>query len=105
MTPPNLITRLIASAAVAATARLVSSYGSQLQGESAAHEMEEASPHAPVQSAPNDPHAFDWLRPATAPAGWRSSTLPSGDAQMAYPRGWKPIRTDPGTVTAALRDG
>ncbi len=52
----------------------------------------------------SNPQAFGWLRPAAAPSGWHSSELPNGAARMAYPPDWKPIRTDPGTVTSALRD-
>jgi hypothetical protein len=29
--------------------------------------------------------------------------LPDGSASLAYPAGWRAIRSDPGTVTAALR--
>ena len=47
---------------------------------------------------------FAWLRPAAAPAGWTVARLPSGKAALAYPPGWRTIHTDPGTVSAALRD-
>jgi hypothetical protein len=46
--------------------------------------------------------AFAWLRPAQPPASWKVARLPSGAAAVAYPPGWRPIRTDPGTVSAAL---
>jgi hypothetical protein len=46
--------------------------------------------------------AFAWLRPAQQPAGWKVAQLPSGAARLAYPPGWRPIRTDPGTFSAAL---
>jgi hypothetical protein len=46
--------------------------------------------------------AFGWLRPAPPPAGWRVARLPSGAAGLAIPRGWHAIRTDPGTVSAAI---
>jgi hypothetical protein len=45
---------------------------------------------------------FGWLRPAAAPDGWTVAKLPSGKASLAYPPGWRPIRTDPGTFSAAL---
>jgi hypothetical protein len=48
------------------------------------------------------PGAFGFLSRATAPAGWRTASLPSGTAAIAYPRGWRPIQTDPGTFSAAL---
>lgn len=50
---------------------------------------------------------FAWLRPAKPPAGWNVARLPAGAAAIAYPPGWRPIRTDPGTVSLALlgRDG
>jgi hypothetical protein len=54
-------------------------------------------------SAPSgDGHAFAWVRPAQPPTGWKLAPLPSGDATLAYPPGWRTIRTDPGTVSAAL---
>ena len=46
--------------------------------------------------------AFGWLQPRPAPHGWRLARLPSGAATFAYPRTWRPIRTDPGTVSVAL---
>jgi hypothetical protein len=46
--------------------------------------------------------AFAWLRPAQPPSDWQVARLPSGAADLAYPPGWRPIRTDPGTVSAAL---
>jgi hypothetical protein len=49
--------------------------------------------------------AFDWLRPSPVPRAWQQSPLPDGTARLAYPAGWRPIRSDPGTVSAALRAG
>jgi hypothetical protein len=46
--------------------------------------------------------AFAWLRPAQPPSGWKVARLRSGTANLAYPPGWRSIRTDPGTVSAAL---
>jgi hypothetical protein len=46
--------------------------------------------------------AFRWLQPRPAPDGWKLARLPSGAATFAYPRTWRPIRTDPGTVSVAL---
>jgi hypothetical protein len=49
--------------------------------------------------------AFAWLRPARPPAHWKVARIPDG-ARLAYPPGWRPIATDPGTATVALlRDG
>jgi hypothetical protein len=45
---------------------------------------------------------FVWLRPASPPAGWRVARTPDG-AALAYPPRWTAIRTDPGTVSVALR--
>jgi hypothetical protein len=45
---------------------------------------------------------FAWLRPASAPVGWHVARTPDG-AALAYPPGWTAIRTDPGTVSVALR--
>lgn len=46
---------------------------------------------------------FAWLRPGPPPAGWSTARLPDG-AILARPPGWRPIRTDPGTASAALMD-
>lgn len=54
--------------------------------------------HPPAGSA----GGFAWLRPAAAPARWQVGRLPSRTAQLAYPPGWRTIRTDPGTFSAAL---
>jgi hypothetical protein len=48
------------------------------------------------------PAPFAWLRPAAVPADWRIGRLPSGTAVLGYPPGWRSIRTDPGTFSAAL---
>ena len=45
---------------------------------------------------------FAWLRASSPPPGWTIARLPSGKAAMAYPPGWRAIKTDPGTVSAAL---
>ena len=44
---------------------------------------------------------FAWLHPAPAPAGWKVARTARGGA-LAYPPGWKPIKTDPGTASVAL---
>jgi hypothetical protein len=46
--------------------------------------------------------AFRWLQPRPAPSGWKVARLPSGAATFAYPRSWRPIRTDPATASVAL---
>jgi hypothetical protein len=48
------------------------------------------------------PGAFAWLRPAQPPSGWKVARLRSATADLAYPPGWRAIRTDPGTVSVAL---
>jgi hypothetical protein len=45
--------------------------------------------------------AFAWLRPAAAPTGWSVARTSDG-ATLSYPPGWPPIKTDPGTASAAL---
>jgi hypothetical protein len=55
--------------------------------------------------APSNPAAFAWVHPQAPPAGWKTRDLPSGNARLAYPRSWRLTRTDPGTVTGALRHG
>ncbi len=49
--------------------------------------------------------AFAWLRPSPPPRRWHTASLPDGAAQLAYPHRWRAIRSDPGTVSAALRSG
>src|SRR5256885_2440619 len=46
---------------------------------------------------------FAWLHPAAPPTGWRVARI-SGGVSLAYPPGWKPIKTDRGTASAALLD-
>lgn len=46
--------------------------------------------------------AFRWLHPQPPPPGWKLARLPSGAATFAYPRTWRPIRTDSGTASVAL---
>ena len=56
---------------------------------------------------PSDPQAsgpFAWLRPASPPAGWSVAHV-AGGATLAYPPGWRPIKTDPGTASVALLGG
>lgn len=45
---------------------------------------------------------FAWLRPASPPVDWNVARTPDG-AALAYPPGWTPIKTDPGTASVALR--
>jgi hypothetical protein len=56
-------------------------------------------------AAAGQARAFAWLRPLPAPAAWRTSRLPDGTAQLSFPLRWRSIRSDPGTVSAALRSG
>jgi hypothetical protein len=44
---------------------------------------------------------FGWLRPESPPTGWTIARTGSG-AKLAYPPGWTPIKTDPGTASVAL---
>jgi hypothetical protein len=56
-------------------------------------------------SIPNTRRAsgpFAWLHPASAPAGWPVVRIADG-AALAYPPGWRAIKTDPGTASVALR--
>ena len=43
---------------------------------------------------------FAWLRPAAPPPSWKVARSSGG--ALAYPPGWKQIKTDPGTASAAL---
>jgi hypothetical protein len=47
---------------------------------------------------------FGWLRPASPPTRWKVARTRSG-AALAYPPGWIPIKTDPGTASVALLGG
>jgi hypothetical protein len=47
---------------------------------------------------------FGWLRPASTPTGWNVART-QGGAMLAYPPGWTPIKTDPGTASVALLGG
>src|SRR3954469_13498992 len=44
---------------------------------------------------------FAWLRPAPPPASWKVVRIAGGSA-LAYPPGWRSIKTDPGPASAAL---
>jgi hypothetical protein len=44
---------------------------------------------------------FGWLRPASPPTGW-SVARTRGGGMLAYPPGWAPLKTDPGTASVAL---
>jgi hypothetical protein len=46
------------------------------------------------------PQAFSWLHPASPPTGWNVARTTAG--ALAYPPGWTPIKTDPGTASVAL---
>ena len=67
-------------------------------GYSAGSSRSTTAPQATSQA-----RAFAWLRPSPAPRAWHMSQLPSGVARLAYPPDWRPIRSDPGTVSAAVR--
>jgi hypothetical protein len=56
-------------------------------------------------SGGSTPEGFAWLHPAPPPAGWRLAHLPDGSATLAYPPSWRETRSDPSTVTAAVRAG
>jgi hypothetical protein len=47
---------------------------------------------------------FAWLRPASRPTGWNVARTQNG-AMLAYPPGWTPLKTDPGTASVALLGG
>jgi hypothetical protein len=44
---------------------------------------------------------FAWLHPVSPPTSW-SVARTAGGATLAYPPAWRPIKTDPGTASAAL---
>ena len=47
---------------------------------------------------------FVWLKPTAVPAGWSRATISTG-ATIAYPLHWRRLESDPGTASAALRNG
>jgi hypothetical protein len=56
------------------------------------------------ESSPRRPSGpFAWLHPASPPAGWKVARSSGG--ALAYPPGWRPITTDPGTASVALLGG
>src|SRR4051794_23760994 len=57
-----------------------------------------SSGHRPASAA------VAWLHPAAPPAGWKVAAIPSG-ATLAYPPGWRSVKTDPGTASVALLGG
>jgi hypothetical protein len=57
----------------------------------------QSSDHRPP-SAP-----FAWLHPTSPPAGWKVARSSGG--ALAYPPGWRPIKTDRGTASVALLAG
>ena len=64
----------------------------------------DSSPPGSASSSPSGKaQAFGWLRPSPPRRAWRERRLPDGSAQLAYPAGWRAIRSDPGTATAAVR--
>ena len=44
---------------------------------------------------------FAWLTPTSPPTGWNLARA-LGGAILAYPPGWKPVKTDAGTASVAL---
>jgi len=52
-------------------------------------------------SHPRASGPFAWLHPAPPPTDWSIARIANG-ATLAYPPGWRPIRTDPGTASLAL---
>ena len=61
-----------------------------------------AAVSATAGSAPASTSPFAWMRPGAAAATWRVAHLPSG-AALAQPPGWRPVRTDTGTASFAVR--
>jgi len=55
-------------------------------------------------SHPRGAAPFAWLRPAPPPTSWEVARIPSGST-LAYPPGWRPIKTDRGTASVALLGG
>jgi hypothetical protein len=45
--------------------------------------------------------AFKGITPGKPPPTWGQVTTPSGDAILAYPPSFRPVRSDPGSVTVA----
>jgi hypothetical protein len=44
---------------------------------------------------------FKGITPGQPPPDWGQVTTPSGDATLAYPLSFRPVRSDPGSVTVA----
>ncbi len=97
---PRWLARFAASAVVATLATLALAVTGCGGGYSGGSSRSTSAPQATIQA-----RAFAWLRPSPAPPAWRTSRLPDGAARLAYPHRWRSIRSDPGTVSAALRSG
>jgi hypothetical protein len=50
------------------------------------------------------PTSLSWLRPAPAPAGWKSVALPSHVGELWYPPTMRPTAGDATSVSVALED-
>ena len=61
-----------------------------------------AGPSRTARSAPAGSSPFAWLAPGPAGGAWRAVTLPSG-AALPRPPGWRPLRSDAGTASFAMR--
>jgi hypothetical protein len=61
---------------------------------------------APVSAAERSsaPTSLSWLRPAPAPAGWKSVALPSHVGELWYPPTMRPTPGDATSVSVALED-
>jgi|HubBroStandDraft_6_1064221.scaffolds.fasta_scaffold37419_2 hypothetical protein len=47
--------------------------------------------------------ALDWVRRVDAPGSWHRIATPTGNAVLAAPPSFTPIRADPGSISAAVR--
>ena len=52
----------------------------------------------------SSPQGFSWFTAAPAPAGWKGSSLRSGAAVLAYPRGFHPAQSDSDAVTVSRKN-
>ena len=62
-----------------------------------------ASPGAGAPRAPKLANRLEWPQPGPPPGTWHLAGVAGTPAVLAYPRGWRTIEGDRGTVSAALR--
>jgi hypothetical protein len=61
-----------------------------------------ASANRSSSGVPNGTVAFEGIEPVEPPSGWLRLMTPAGDAVLTYPPSFRPVRSDPGSVSVAV---